>query len=229
MTARVIPRFRGRLLFPIHDLRGRVVGFGGRLLGPGRAQVSQLARDRRSSTRDASSTTCTRRRAPSGRRRRSSWSRATSTCSGWCSPASITWWRRSARRSRRTRPRCSSASRPPPILLYDSDQAGLRATFRAGDELLRHGVRVRVATHARRARIPTPWCRRAGAAGARADPAGRHRRARAEDPAARARGWFEDVEHRREALDRLLPTIRAATDPITRDLYSRPSSRSAPG
>src|SRR5690606_19893878 len=33
------------------------------------------------------------------------------------------------------------------------------------------------------------------------------------------RGWFGDIEHRREALDRLLPTIRAAADPITRDLY----------
>ena len=31
----VIPRFRGRLLFPIHDLRGRLAGLGGRLLGPG--------------------------------------------------------------------------------------------------------------------------------------------------------------------------------------------------
>jgi DNA primase len=33
------------------------------------------------------------------------------------------------------------------------------------------------------------------------------------------KGWFEGVEHRRDALDRLLPTIRAAADPITRELY----------
>jgi DNA primase len=33
------------------------------------------------------------------------------------------------------------------------------------------------------------------------------------------RGYFEGVERRREALDRLLPTIRAASDPIARDLY----------
>src|SRR5689334_19174924 len=32
------------------------------------------------------------------------------------------------------------------VLLYDSDDAGLRATFRAGDELLRQGLRVSVAT-----------------------------------------------------------------------------------
>jgi DNA primase len=29
------PRFRGRLIFPIYDIAGRVAGFGGRLLGPG--------------------------------------------------------------------------------------------------------------------------------------------------------------------------------------------------
>ena len=33
------------------------------------------------------------------------------------------------------------------------------------------------------------------------------------------KGWFEGVDHQREALDRLLPTLRAAADPITRDLY----------
>src|SRR5207245_1385531 len=35
---------------------------------------------------------------------------------------------------------------PHVILLYDSDDAGLRATFRAGDELLRERLRVSVAT-----------------------------------------------------------------------------------
>jgi DNA primase len=29
------PRFRNRLIFPIHDASGHHVGFGGRLLGPG--------------------------------------------------------------------------------------------------------------------------------------------------------------------------------------------------
>ncbi len=33
------------------------------------------------------------------------------------------------------------------------------------------------------------------------------------------KGWFTGIEHRRDALDRLLPTIRAAKDPIQRELY----------
>ena len=33
------------------------------------------------------------------------------------------------------------------------------------------------------------------------------------------KGWFADLHRKRRAVDRLLPTIRAASDPITRDLY----------
>ena len=32
-------------------------------------------------------------------------------------------------------------------------------------------------------------------------------------------GWFADLQRKRRALDSLLPTIRATTDEITRDLY----------
>jgi DNA primase len=32
-------------------------------------------------------------------------------------------------------------------------------------------------------------------------------------------GWFDDLHKRREAIDRLLPTIRATTDPLLRDMY----------
>ena len=107
---------------------------------------------------------------------------------------------------------------PAAILLYDSDQAGLRATFRAGDELLRHGVRVRVATMPA-GEDPDTLVRRGGAAAL--EPILRD----AIDVLERKiqlleqKGWFEGVEHRREALDRLLPTLRAAADPITRELY----------
>ncbi|MGE5230385.1 MAG: toprim domain-containing protein, partial [Deltaproteobacteria bacterium] len=105
------------------------------------------------------------------------------------------------------------------ILLYDSDEAGLKATFRAGDELLRHGVRVKVAT------LPPgedpDSLVRAGGAAALA-PLLRD----AMDVLERKiqlleqRGWFEKVERRREALDKLLPTIRAAADPVMRELYT---------
>src|SRR5207247_8345909 len=33
------------------------------------------------------------------------------------------------------------------------------------------------------------------------------------------KGWLASLSGRRKALDRLLPTLRAAGDPVTRDLY----------
>jgi DNA primase len=107
---------------------------------------------------------------------------------------------------------------PAATILYDSDLPGLRATFRAGDELLRHGIRVRVATLPP-GEDPDTLVRKGGAA--RLEEVLRD----AIDLLERKiqmlerKGYFEGVEHRREALDRLLPTIRAATDPITRELY----------
>jgi DNA primase len=32
-------------------------------------------------------------------------------------------------------------------------------------------------------------------------------------------GWFSDLRRKRQALDRLLPTLRATSDPLTRDMY----------
>ena len=36
-------RFRDRIMFPIHNQRGVIIGFGGRVHRPGRAEVPELA------------------------------------------------------------------------------------------------------------------------------------------------------------------------------------------
>jgi DNA primase len=103
-------------------------------------------------------------------------------------------------------------------LLYDSDEAGLKATFRAGDQLLRLGVSVQVVTLPE-GEDPDTFVRA-------------HGKEWLEEHVAQAidvferkiqllerGGWFADLRRKRKALDRLLPTLRAVSDPITRDLY----------
>jgi DNA primase len=107
---------------------------------------------------------------------------------------------------------------PSAILLYDSDRAGLRATFRAGDELLRQGMRVRVATLPP-GEDPDTLVRAGGAAALESIVRDAVDVLERKIQLLERKGWFHDVEHQRAALDRLLPTIRAAADPITRDLY----------
>lgn len=104
------------------------------------------------------------------------------------------------------------------FLLYDSDEAGLKATFRAGDELLRHGVRVRVATLPA-GDDPDSFVAARGRAAMEAELD------RALDIFDRKvqflerGGWFGDLDHKRRAIDKMLPTIRATADPIMQDLY----------
>lgn len=215
--ATVHPRFRARLLFPIHDLRGRVVAFGGRLLGPGEPKYLNSPESpiyhkggilynlhaARPAIRQAGMALLVEGYFDVQRLVLAGVDHVVAPLGTALTPDQAVLLRRFA---------------PSATLLYDSDAAGLRATFRAGDELLRHGVRVRVASMSE-GQDPDSLVRAGGAAAL--EPILHD----AVDVLERKlqllerKGWLEGVEHRRDALDRLLPTVRAASDPITRDLY----------
>jgi DNA primase len=109
---------------------------------------------------------------------------------------------------------------PRAILLYDSDKAGLKATFRSGDELLRAGVEVLVATLPE-GEDPDSLVRAKGEAALR----------RYLDDAVdvlerkvqilERKGFFTSIAGTRRAIDALMPTIRAASDEVLRGVYLR--------
>jgi DNA primase len=213
----VTPRFKGRLIFPIHDLRGRVVGFGGRLLGPGEPKYlnspetdifhkgKQLynLHQARGPIRKEESVILVEGYFDAIRLSLAGVEHVVAPLGTALTPDQAGLLKRFARVA---------------TILYDSDQAGLRATFRAGDELLRHGFRVHVATLPP-GEDPDTLVKTGGmealALVLRDAVDLFERKIQLLD----RKGWFEGIEHRRDALDRLLPTIRAAADPITRELY----------
>jgi len=213
----VVPRFRGRLLFPIHDLRGRVVGLGGRLLVPGEPKYlnspeteifhkgKQLynLHQAKGAIRKEESVLLVEGYFDVIRLSLAGVEHVVAPLGTALTPEQATLLKRFA---------------PAATILYDSDLPGLRATFRAGDELLRHAIRVRVATLPP-GEDPDTLVRKGGVAaleGVLGDAIDLLER---KIQMLERKGYFEGVEHRREALDRLLPTIRAAADPITRELY----------
>ncbi|HKP28165.1 MAG TPA: DNA primase, partial [Gemmatimonadales bacterium] len=210
-------RFRGRVLFPIHNLRGRVVGFGGRILGPGEPKYLNSPDSpvfhkgtllyhlhlAKGAIRKEESVIVVEGYFDVLRLALAGIENVVAPLGTALTPDQAATLRRFARGA---------------ILLYDSDRAGLRATFRNGDELLRHGLRVRVASLPP-GEDPDTLVQQGGAAAL--EPFLRD----AMDVLERKlllleqRGWFEDVAKRRDALDRILPTLRAAADPMIRDLY----------
>ncbi len=214
---KVIPRFRARLLFPIHDLRGRVAGFGGRLLLPGEPKYLNSPE---TPIFHKGKQLYNLHQAKSAIRKEESvilvegyfdvFRLVLAGIEHVVAPLGTSLTAEQAGLLRRFAPSAT--------LLYDSDQAGLRATFRAGDELLRHGTRVRVATMPT-GEDPDTLVRKGGAAALRPILDDGIDLLERKIQLLERKGWFEGVEHQREALDRLLPTIRAAADPITRDLY----------
>ena len=104
------------------------------------------------------------------------------------------------------------------FLLYDSDEAGQKATFRSGLELLRHSAAVRVVSLPK-GEDPDTFVRAQGRVGLEAQLTDAIDLLDRQIQLMERRGLFADLRHRRRAIDKLLPTVRAARDPLTRELY----------
>jgi len=211
------PRFRGRLMFPIYDAAGHPVGFGGRVLGDGTPKYLN----------SSESQVFEKRNLLYG----------------------LNWAKQAIRKSDRliivegyfdvirlmlagiteavaplgtalTEQQAALVRKYTKnvFLLYDSDQAGLKATFRAGDILLAGGIAARVISLPQ-GEDPDTFVAKQGADGferaARESVDVFERKIQILD----RNGWFTDLRRKREALDKLLPTLRLTADRLTRDMY----------
>jgi len=213
----IAPRFRGRLLFPIHDLRGRVVAFGGRILGEGepkylttpetpifhKGKLLFHLNEARGAMRKTERAILVEGYFDVIRLALAGIDEVVAPMGTGLTADQAELLRRHA---------------PQVLLCYDSDDAGLRATFRAGDELLRAGIRVSVATLPE-GEDPDSLVRGGGAAAFEVIAKDAFDVLERKIQILEHKRFFESLPGRRRALDRLFPTIRAAKDPLTRELY----------
>ena len=211
--------FRGRVIFPIEDLGGRVLGFGGRVLEAVEGTPKYL--------NSPESPIYHKGRTLYGL----GWSRgsirreevalvvegyvdyvslAAHGIPNAVAPLGTALTEEQAALIANYAPRA--------ILLYDSDRAGLKATFRSADQLLRAGVEVLVATMPA-GEDPDSLVRARGADALR----------RYLDDAIdvmdrklqllERKGLFTGISGTRRAIDALMPTVRAAKDEVLRGVY----------
>jgi DNA primase len=210
-------RFWGRLLFPIADVRGRVVGFGGRILGEGepkylnspesavfhKGTLLYLLDRARGPIRNEGFAIVVEGYVDAIRLHAAGIACAVAPLGTALTPEQSKVLRRYTRQV---------------VLAYDADAPGLKSTFRAGDEMLRHGATVQVITMPP-GEDPDTLVLKGG------EQAFRELLAQAVDlfelkvKLLDRKNLFTGIKERRRALDRLLPTIRAAADPVTRAQY----------
>ena len=214
---KVVARFRQRLIIPIHDPRGRLVAFGGRLLGDGEPkylnspespvfhkgqQLYNLHAAKNLIRKEEAAVVVegyfdTIRMVLGG-------------IENVVAPLGTSLTADQAQLLTRFTKQV--------IICYDSDGPGLKAAFRAADECLRAGLRVRVTTLPD-GMDPDDVVRKQGGDGMRKLLADAMDVLERKIDLLEKKGWFSGVEKRREGLDRLLPTIRATKDPVQRAIY----------
>ena len=212
-------RFRGRLMFTIHDLRDRPIGFGGRILdaasdapkyinspespvfhkgkelyGLNRARHA-MRREGHAAIAEGFTDVIALHRAGLG-----------FAVAGLGTSFTADQARRIGRYTKRA------------YLLYDSDLAGLRATFRTGDILLAAGVHPMVVSLPS-GEDPDSLIRRDGPAAIRQLLDDAVDLLERKLQILRREGYLDRVEGRRRAVDGLLSTLRAVSDPALRDIY----------
>ena len=212
-------RFRGRLMFTIHDLRDRPIGFGGRILeassdapkyinspespvfhkgeelyGLNRARHA-MRREGHAAIAEGFTDVIALHRAGLG-----------FAVAGLGTSFTADQARRIGRYTKRA------------YLLYDSDLAGLRATFRTGDILLAAGVHPMVVSLPP-GEDPDSLIRRDGPAAIRQLLDDAVDLLERKLQILRREGYLDRVEGRRRAVDGLLSTLRAVSDPALRDIY----------
>lgn len=211
------PRFRNRLMFPILDVAGRHVGFGGRLIGAGDVKYLNSSESpvfskgkllyglnrSRNAIRRADRALIVEGYFDAVRLMAAGIEEVIAPLGTALTEMQVTLLRKYSRNV---------------FLLYDSDAAGLKATFRAGDELLRQGFSVRVVTLPP-GEDPDSFVRSHGAAALEAQLDAAIDVFERKIQILERAGWFGELQKKRRALDRLLPTIRATSDQIMRDLY----------
>jgi DNA primase len=210
-------RFRGRVMFPIHDELGRYVGFGGRAMGD----------DQPKYLNSPESAVFQKRRTLYGLHTAKQAMRRVSRAivvEGYLdairlslagieevvAPLGTALTEEQAQLLARY---ATSV-----FLLYDSDEAGQKATFRSGLELLRAKAAVHVVSLPE-GEDPDTFVRTHGRPGMEAQLGNAIDLFDRQVQLLERRGWFADLRHRRTAIDKLLPTIRAAKEPLTRDMY----------
>jgi DNA primase len=211
------PRFRGRLMFPILDSAGRNIGFGGRVIGPGEPKYLNSPE---SPVFSKGKTLYGLNWAKNDVRREDQvlvvegyFDVVRLMTAGVTTVVAAMGTALTDVQAAMLRKLTKNV-----FLLYDNDKAGMQATFRSGDELLRQGVSARVVTLPE-GQDPDTFVKANGATALTA------RLKDAIDVFERKiqllerAGMFAELHKKRRALDRLWPSVRAASDEIMRDLY----------